>query len=593
MRRLALCLLGLLICSPARAQFFTPLVAGNNLKDLPNAAAARVNLGAGAANGLATLGASGTVPLAQLPALPLSKISGFTRLDVRDFGATGNGVTDDSAAIAAAFNAASADWAAGKPVSVYFPAGVYYINSATPLPTFYHVPGAVVGAGQFKTFLEIGPAYSGPVLSWSEAWTDGGYNGTTLNIPTTYAGPAVSHLSIVGNTTATNEQDAIVFYDRDDFASIHDVSVIDMHGACLSTGTQKNTTQAYLREFHISDLRCWTSGTTTIPGVLFSSSSVAPGSDGTNTGQVVNLDMFGAKGVGLRIGNQDNNGVTRGINFVDLRVEQSGGDDVEIGNVADGGPVAGIRLIAPELISPPAGHYALSIAQGATSTGSNYANEVVAGHIGPGAGGGVYVDGAFGAKLDFTGVATTGPMLIYGPNAGDVVVDGQWVSGITTAYTGTLTPLGTLPNYTNAHIWGLPNEAAKMGFATMVGTTSAASAARLTMDGAAASTANCFAPSYEQMYNIGIRVMARDATNPANWLAWRLDQGVLGDTTGPGSVTWTAPTVTPLTGGTGSGAAFAVSADTTNGCLDPTFTPPSGNTDTWNISMQMSFVRAP
>ncbi len=46
---------------------YTPLSAANNLSDLANAATARTNLGAGAANGLATLDATSKIPVAQIP----------------------------------------------------------------------------------------------------------------------------------------------------------------------------------------------------------------------------------------------------------------------------------------------------------------------------------------------------------------------------------------------------------------------------------------------------------------------------------------------------------------------------------------------
>ena len=49
--------------------------------------------------------------------------------DVRDYGALGDGVTDDSAAILAALNAANA--AGGG--AVYFSAGTYLVNQTLPL----------------------------------------------------------------------------------------------------------------------------------------------------------------------------------------------------------------------------------------------------------------------------------------------------------------------------------------------------------------------------------------------------------------------------------------------------------------------------
>jgi polygalacturonase len=45
---------------------------------------------------------------------------------VRNFGATGNGVTDDTAAFAAAITQVNTHLAAGSPATLYIPAGVYY-----------------------------------------------------------------------------------------------------------------------------------------------------------------------------------------------------------------------------------------------------------------------------------------------------------------------------------------------------------------------------------------------------------------------------------------------------------------------------------
>lgn len=61
-------------------------------------------------------------------------------INIKDYGATGNGVTDDSAAILAAFTAANA---AGK--SLYVPVGIYNIASTVTVPSLQNI--TVFGEG--------------------------------------------------------------------------------------------------------------------------------------------------------------------------------------------------------------------------------------------------------------------------------------------------------------------------------------------------------------------------------------------------------------------------------------------------------------
>ena len=91
-----------------------------------------------------------------------SMISG-SPINVFDYGATGNGTTDDTAAIQAAFNAATTLTGA----TVVFPAGNYLITSTLTLPRSAHItgatrrgvgnpPSAIAGSGIYANF--AGPA---------------------------------------------------------------------------------------------------------------------------------------------------------------------------------------------------------------------------------------------------------------------------------------------------------------------------------------------------------------------------------------------------------------------------------------------------
>ena len=74
----------------------------------------------------------------------------MTMVNVRDYGATGDGSTNDAAAIQAAINAAGAMGVSGRGVDVFFPAGVYAINTAIAVP-FNNV--MLTGAGWQSTVI--------------------------------------------------------------------------------------------------------------------------------------------------------------------------------------------------------------------------------------------------------------------------------------------------------------------------------------------------------------------------------------------------------------------------------------------------------
>lgn len=124
------------------------------------------------------------------------------------------------------------------------------------------------------------------------------------------------------------------------------------------------------------------------------------------------------------------------------------------------------------------------------------------------------------------------------------------------------------------------------------GKTTTTSVARLTSDGNAAGSANCINIPNNSAYSLTItNVGAFDHTTIANnesWGSWSglMTRGANASTT---AVTMDS-TPTPKTNGTVTGSSIAVSADTTNGCLNVSFTPPTSNTDTWNEVMRVETV---
>lgn len=126
---------------------------------------------------------------------------------------------------------------------------------------------------------------------------------------------------------------------------------------------------------------------------------------------------------------------------------------------------------------------------------------------------------------------------------------------------------------------------------TLKGTGNSTTAVRLTADGTAAGAANCVNIPNNTGYQLIVDVMAFDHTTVTKNEAWSLWAGLLTRGANAASTAITmATTPTPLSNGTVTGSAIAATADTTNGCLNLSFTPPTGNTDTWNIVARVRTV---
>lgn len=120
-------------------------------------------------NGVAPLDSAGRLPAGNLPANMVTSVNGHTgptvtltvndllqAVNVKDaaYGATGNGVTDDTAAIQAAINALGAPGGV-----VYLPPGSYLLNGANALNLT--APITLQGAGQGATTIRIGSGFTG------------------------------------------------------------------------------------------------------------------------------------------------------------------------------------------------------------------------------------------------------------------------------------------------------------------------------------------------------------------------------------------------------------------------------------------------
>ncbi len=119
-----------------------------------------------------------------------------------------------------------------------------------------------------------------------------------------------------------------------------------------------------------------------------------------------------------------------------------------------------------------------------------------------------------------------------------------------------------------------------------------ASAIRLTADGAAAGAANVVnLPSTAVgSYSLRITLTGLDLTTPANTYSWSVPVAILSKT-GAAQSTTALALGTPVTLATNSWApTVSAVADTTNGGLNLSFTPPSGNTDTIHVVARVESV---
>jgi hypothetical protein len=130
---------------------------------------------------------------------------------------------------------------------------------------------------------------------------------------------------------------------------------------------------------------------------------------------------------------------------------------------------------------------------------------------------------------------------------------------------------------------------AQMGNSVLRGTGSAATPFRLTSGAGAASTVNCYNISDGRAFNFSVRLQAH-GQGVVKDFAWYLPIAMLTRDIGASTTLLSLGTPVTLSRGTVTGAAVNLTADITNGCLDLEFTPPSGNTDTWDVAATINAV---
>lgn len=202
---------------------------------------------------------------------------------------------------------------------------------------------------------------------------------------------------------------------------------------------------------------------------------------------------------------------------------------------------------------------------------------------------GVVIGGTGGAVFGY------GSAIVGGQNGsiGSGIFDSAMVGGQNNAITGTFSGMVGGAQMSDrgrygSQTWGSGDFAtvgdAQAGLFVLRGTGSTGSAFRLTADGAAAGSVNCINIPNNTMYILNMDLVAFDHTTITKNAAWPAWTGVMtrGANAAATAVTMNS-TPTPLTNGTLTGQAIAVTADTTNGCVNISYTPPTSNTDKFNV----------
>lgn len=351
-------------------------------------------------------------------------------ISILDYAPTGtkvdrSGTADAAPALTAAINAANALTAQGKPACVYIPTGTYRIKSNPPQ---FARAGCIKGDGPTQSTLLLDKDFSGDLFTWSEAWG-----------PTT-PGPTVVGLRIVGDRTAGHQQNALVFYDRDDEVFLDQIVVSHVPGRALYSGISKRSSRAYMRESHLRSLRFFDDGAPGVPVVEFSSTGQAP-TDATNEIRLSQVDIYGARGPGFVIRNAGD-GFVRAITADSLRIEgpesgQAIGDLLTIGDPHLGGTVSDISFTNLELIDVPKGFAAFRLT--APEHGKVPYLVSVSGMISGGAsqGEGLRIDAGRTSNFHFHEIATSGTNVIVSSRASQILLDG---SGVESCWTYDIAP---------------------------------------------------------------------------------------------------------------------------------------------------------
>lgn len=236
----------------------TPVNTGQALSQHLNAtdphgskagALAEVNAMRGAANGLATLDPFGKVPASQLPASGGGGVgqdsTDWLNVKANPFGAAGDGVTDDTAAIQEALDAA------GYGGVVYFPQGVYLISYPLDLPKGVSLKGShsnlMVGPGmvadEWACYLQAAPTFTTGAMLVIIGEDDGDH-------PALNGEQRIENLMLDGSKVATGNLDGIYARGNVQNVVMRDVCVRQMPNNGIITAANPTNDWPYSWRLH-------------------------------------------------------------------------------------------------------------------------------------------------------------------------------------------------------------------------------------------------------------------------------------------------------------------------------------------------------
>lgn len=270
-----------------------PAIA-SKLDDIPAATTGNVPL----------IGSSGTTLTDSGYSLAAVK---FPLINVMSYGATGDGVTDDTDALKAAVAAALA-----VNGTVFVPAGVYVYSDKFAEIT---ESMALVGEGSEQTIFTPS-GYTGFAIRLNDCWRDTNgeevIDGSTLTAPRAGAlGVRLQGFQILGDRTA--ECHGIQFVDRNDTVIMQDVKLKFLNGHALELGVDGPDSKGLVRESSFYDVRVQQCGSSTAEAILITTGTTT--GDGTNQLYFYHCSAQYCDGIALKITSNHATQDTRRIAF--------------------------------------------------------------------------------------------------------------------------------------------------------------------------------------------------------------------------------------------------------------------------------------
>lgn len=319
--------------------------------------------------------------------------------------------TLDTAALSAAVSSVQTAQAAGKNLCLHVPAGRYLISS--PPPVVSGVPLCVYGDGKELSVFDLTPTFSGTLFETSDSWIGSSfpYNANQM-AQRDQSGTRFSYFSVTGNRAAPAQQNAFVLADQTDHLDFDHIFVSYLNGYCaLFGGATSVETQAFIRESHISDVRCYYDGgfnNAGPPNPVFEFSSIgSPSSITDNELGIDNINVYAPYGPGVVM---REGGLIRG-NTIRVEGEESGSIDpvADLFQVGDAGATAVMaraQFFNLELVNPYLGSSAVHLL---SSSGALKPFDIVLqGHISASGnlGKGINISSGRSSSFDFSNVPT-------------------------------------------------------------------------------------------------------------------------------------------------------------------------------------------